>query len=1396
MSNIAFAKIFPAIGIARLGDSEAEDGWFYGPEWGLGRSSRPADFKYRDAAGRIKRQAARFRIYGFNKNGEVVKELTDEDADITWRVHLANKKAAWFAYDGTSNALAQFRGLKDAAKLELRNADVGAMEHHGGRYVPDRVRREHLGIDGGAKQITGRDSKPETGPKGDGYRFIGSFKQRRSVYLGELRTDGRGRLIVLGGTGSSDAVDADGNSIRAQRWITNYANNDDWHDDVSDGPVSAQVALKGGKEIAVQGGAWVVVAPPDFAPDVQNLITLYDVMEETALYHELDCGPDAPRLRGSDLVDYEYDIVPILARLNDYRWVNAMGLRGHGFAKPGEARYAEDPTLGDPESSGGEQRRRHFFEMLRKPIYDLGRRGEKHDETLALKQANAFYMPPLSGDEGDREVGNPATWLTLSHLQYRRMQEWANSRFKAAGAGPEYLSGERPQVAGQPARLTQVALEAGAGGAFFPGIEMTAVIREPKLYVEAFRFNHETIGAGDVTKFMACPWQADFYECRDAWWPAQRPDDVISEEAFDEIFANFTEEKTGSFEGEFERVLFNRVRWDRGLDQKPRPSGDYLADRLLPDPGRSSSDAYATGRGQEIADWLLDGTIVADYEDFASSDWPRHSSGDRIASPWRVQFLVQGQLDRFSARYFHPVAPRPEDVIKLHSIAVPKKTKPPVRTLAELQRDWGAIRTVHPAYAARVVGVYCADVRRQLRADLVQIFAGHPQARTSARALRDWLLDENNTPDQVQIRHPEDFETTSDAAKQLRAAELVDCITDLLYLRHSVEAPDMAMVDEWRHQGFVIERDIPLKDDQGNAVTISAKIETERDKYRGGPFRDYFYILMNVDKFPDFAGYAKLIADTEFDAAQKLIDKKGISDPSHPESYVPYTAENFGAKLEEIYEILRARSLAATIPWDATRKGTIREILDRAPFNQTDGAWLRHVGEVGPSNEENALLFEVWSDEVGNGDPSLNHSNLYTSLLESLGQKLPPINSRSYADNPAIHETEFTAPVFQLAVSLHSEQYLPEILGMTLFLEWEVLSLVPRIKTMDYLGIDTQFWRMHVGIDNATDGHGAKAKRAVELYLDRVMKESGLAAQQYDWRRIWRGFVAFAAAGNEYFQSDGDDMGDELVNRRRPGTPQDRVTEIMARKRHYGSLNHLRKQIGAHRINDLFEDPRVFVEELASSSWIVPGDPDNSRFMNYLTSYSGPMYKVFDDADRAAWREWILWLGREGDTATLKRQITKAEAMLILLTLLREQARGTDGHRLFKLRNAKSPERTQGRGEEAAPPSVAEFFAVADLRELMRALRDAKNGWIVPFRPEESPLLVDRARGGCPMGVVLDKIYPELGNVSGRLVLAEWIASGCRLPEEPTPPRHERVLPRRPRRPLLLMEQWGYGAVH
>src|SRR5947208_10497331 len=95
-------KIHPAIGIARLGNSTEH---FVGPEV-PGVPARPdGDGKFRDANGRIKRQAARYRIYEYDDAQPAAepKEVTVHSADvqqIEWTVHLANKKAAWFEFAG------------------------------------------------------------------------------------------------------------------------------------------------------------------------------------------------------------------------------------------------------------------------------------------------------------------------------------------------------------------------------------------------------------------------------------------------------------------------------------------------------------------------------------------------------------------------------------------------------------------------------------------------------------------------------------------------------------------------------------------------------------------------------------------------------------------------------------------------------------------------------------------------------------------------------------------------------------------------------------------------------------------------------------------------------------------------------------------------------------------------------------------------------------------------------------------------------------------------------------------------------------------------------------------------------------------------------------------------
>ena len=58
-----------------------------------------ARWGFKDAAGRLKRQAARFRLYGLDRDGQVIAEVTADEADIQLDVHLANTKAAWYNFD-------------------------------------------------------------------------------------------------------------------------------------------------------------------------------------------------------------------------------------------------------------------------------------------------------------------------------------------------------------------------------------------------------------------------------------------------------------------------------------------------------------------------------------------------------------------------------------------------------------------------------------------------------------------------------------------------------------------------------------------------------------------------------------------------------------------------------------------------------------------------------------------------------------------------------------------------------------------------------------------------------------------------------------------------------------------------------------------------------------------------------------------------------------------------------------------------------------------------------------------------------------------------------------------------------------------------------------------------
>lgn len=243
--KIERAAIHPCIGVARVGNSREAGtaGYFIGPETdGAPRLPKGA---YKDDQGALLQQAARFRIYGYDADGNVVAEMTPDNAQIKWTVHVANKKAAWYEFQ-----VAMDNPLVSTQTTRRRNPQIAVAE------------RAALVIDPGPRSIEGVNKE------GKQFHFDSGRFMNMAVELGEIRTDERGRLLVLGGFGKSRSV--------AAMPPLDFANNNGWCDDISDGPVDARVTIDG-KPIPVEG-SWVVVAPPNYAPGLRTVRTLYDLM--------------------------------------------------------------------------------------------------------------------------------------------------------------------------------------------------------------------------------------------------------------------------------------------------------------------------------------------------------------------------------------------------------------------------------------------------------------------------------------------------------------------------------------------------------------------------------------------------------------------------------------------------------------------------------------------------------------------------------------------------------------------------------------------------------------------------------------------------------------------------------------------------------------------------------------------------------------------------------------------------------------------------------------------------------------------------------------------------------------------------------------------------------------
>jgi hypothetical protein len=192
-----------------------------------------------------------------------------------------------------------------------------------------------------------------------------------------------------------------------------------------------------------------------------------------------------------------------------------------------------------------------------------------------------------------------------------------------------------------------------------------------------------------------------------------------------------------------------------------------------------------------------------------------------------------------------------------------------------------------------------------------------------------------------------------------------------------------------------------------------------------------------------------------------------------------------------------------------SRAALVDQTVQLAPLTLIDGSWLQGftdheqaAGEVGH------FLFETYWDELGNGQPRLNHPLIYRQVLAEMDVTPPPSGSAEFARWPGFRDASFALPVYWLCVGRFPRTFLPEVLGLNLAMELSGVGGTYRRAriALKAHGFSTRFVDVHNTIDNVATGHSAWAADAVDTHLAGTPEGPGPGGREQTWHRVRVGY--------------------------------------------------------------------------------------------------------------------------------------------------------------------------------------------------------------------------------------------------------------------------------------------------
>lgn len=309
----------------------------------------------------------------------------------------------------------------------------------------------------------------------------------------------------------------------------------------------------------------------------------------------------------------------------------------------------------------------------------------------------------------------------------------------------------------------------------------------------------------------------------------------------------------------------------------------------------------------------------------------------------------------------------------------------------------------------------------------------------------------------------------------------------------------------------------PVRTEPSNPIVIKRGAMAVRQARGQLCERELYYRLLNDEACGTLRAEALHHVETWFARSTARMARQRDSMPFDSYSHAALTAWFDSESIGQL------RSYVET-PVTKQRSEVIDDALQLCPMIFIDGAWLQKWGNAGlVEGRVGAILYKIFSDEIGNGNVVENHPNIYRALIREMGVELPDFRSRDFAFAELFDDRAFAVPAFWLSLSQFPTRFLPETLGINLAMELSGVgnSYRTACRELKHHGFSTLFVELHNTIDNVSSGHSAMAIDAIKHHMDDVMalRDPGLVERH--WRRVWTGYRSLSKPEKswmEYFK--------------------------------------------------------------------------------------------------------------------------------------------------------------------------------------------------------------------------------------------------------------------------------------